>query len=172
MNHQTAETKLEFALRAQHTEKELARFHLSRLIKAINNCPNHAKFFVTSTPEFEAADAYLNPPETGKTWAETTKQHAKLSDQLLELGLKHFPLDSLSKGQALKSENMWENLTLPTETALAECWDIYQIIPKEVREELHKNLRPSSSMVEPPAHNGKDAGSSPAAATTNEGEQS
>ena len=68
-NYQTTETKLEFALRAQQTEKELARFHLSRLIKAINNCPNHAKFFMINTPEFEDADAYLNPPVVKKLYA-------------------------------------------------------------------------------------------------------
>ena len=65
MNHQTAETKLEFSLREQErerVEKEQARFHLSRLIKIIRSCPLHVAFFVTSTPEFEAADAYLNPP--------------------------------------------------------------------------------------------------------------
>jgi hypothetical protein len=46
----------------ERTEKEEARFHLSQVLKAIKGCPNHVVFFVTSTREFEAADAYLNPP--------------------------------------------------------------------------------------------------------------
>jgi hypothetical protein len=72
MNHQTAETKLEFSLREQERErieKEKARFYLSRLIKIIKSCPPHVAFFVTSTPEFEAADAYLNPPMVKKPYA-------------------------------------------------------------------------------------------------------
>ena len=73
IDSQTAETKLEFSLREQERErieKEKARFHLSQLIKLIRNCSGpDVRYFVISTPEFEAANAYLNPPVVKKMYA-------------------------------------------------------------------------------------------------------
>lgn len=58
MNHQTTETKLEFALREQdkeRTEKEQARYHLSKLLRA-------SQPFCDGSKTWIAAHDYLYPP--------------------------------------------------------------------------------------------------------------
>jgi hypothetical protein len=72
MNHQTTETKLEFALREQErerVEKEKARYHLSRVLADLNFLYENGLFYPEKSRAQIEAEEYLNPPVVKKPYA-------------------------------------------------------------------------------------------------------